>query len=215
MVVAVGDFDAAEVAREIRRHFEDAQKGSATRARRPEPPQDSMRVRVLRRPFEGHRVDLSWPAGAFADRDATHLDLLAYVLGECESSRLVQSIREREGLVDRIDAGAYTPLDRGLFSIGFETDAARLLAATRRIVEETDRLRRELVSDAELERARVNFLASEQFERESVSGVASRLGSYETMGGGWQRESRRSRRFARRPRTTCSRSRSAISTRVG
>ncbi len=189
MVVAVGDFDAAEVAEEIRRHFADAEKGSAQRERVIEPPQDAPQVQVVRRHFEGHRVDLSWPAARFSDHDALHLDLLAYVLGECESSRLVQAIRENEGLVDRIDAGAYTPLDRGLFSIDFETDAERLLAATRRIVEETDRLRREPVGDDELERARINFLASEQFERESVSGVASRIGSYEVMGGGWERES--------------------------
>ncbi len=189
MVVAVGDFDANEVAAEIERLFADARRGYANRERPVEPPGDGIRVAVLRRPFEGHRVDLSWPAARFQEREAIHLDLLAYVLGECESSRLVQRIREDAGLVDRIDAGAYTPLDRGLFSIGFETDAARLLEATRRIVEETDRLRREPVGRAELERARVNFLASEQFERESVSGLASRIGSYEAMGGGWRRES--------------------------
>ena len=189
MVVAVGDFDRHRVAEEVERLFADATRGDAVRARREEPQSDGMRITVLRRAFEGHRVDLSWPAARFEDRDAIHLDLLAYVLGECESSRLVQNIREGEGLVDRIDAGAYTPLDRGLFSIGFESDAARLVSATERIIDETDRLRRELVSDAELDRARVNFLASEQFERESVSGVASRIGSYEAMGGGWQRES--------------------------
>lgn len=189
MVVAVGDFDANEVAAEIERLFADAPRGEAERSRPTEPPGDGIRVAVLRRPFEGHRVDISWPAARFQEREAIHLDLLAYVLGECESSRLVQRIREDAGLVDRIDAGAYTPLDRGLFSIGFETDAARLLEATRRIIEETDRLRREPVGRAELERARVNFLASEQFERESVSGLASRIGSYEAMGGGWQRES--------------------------
>ena len=189
MVVAVGDFDRHAVAEEIERLLGDATPGDAKRNRPQEPPSDELRVALLRRPFEGHRVDLSWPASNFEDRDAIHLDLLAYVLGECESSRLVQNIRENEALVDRIDAGAYTPLDRGLFSIGFETDDRRLLTATSRIVEETDRLRRESVSEAELERARVNFLASEQFERESVSGVASRLGSYEAMGGGWERES--------------------------
>lgn len=189
MVVAVGDFDADEVADEIERLFADASRGEARRARPTEPPGDGIRVALLRRPFEGHRVDISWPAARFQEREAIHLDLLAYVLGECESSRLVQRIREDAALVDRIDAGAYTPLDRGLFSIGFETDAARLLEATRRIIEETDRLRREPVGRAELERARVNFLASEQFERESVSGLASRIGSYEAMGGGWERES--------------------------
>ncbi len=188
MVVAIGDFDSSEVAAEIEGLFEDAARGETIRTRPDEPMPDGLRVAVLRKHFEGHRVDLSWPASRFRDQEATHLDLLAYVLGECESSRLVRKIREGEALVDRIDAGAYTPLDRGLFSIGFETDANRLLDATRRIVEEVDRLRREPVSDAELERARVNFLASEQFDRESVSGVASKLGSFEAIGNGWQSE---------------------------
>jgi zinc protease len=188
LVVATGDFDAAEVSEEVERLFGDAAAGQATRSRAAEPLQKGMRVTVLRKPFEGHRVDLSWPASNFRSRDSTHLDLLAYVLGECESSRLIRQVREREALVDRIDASAYTPLDRGLFSIGFETDDKRLLDATRRIVEETDRLRHVRVSEAELERARVNFLASDQFDRESVSGVASKLGSFESMGGGWERE---------------------------
>ncbi len=188
MVVAVGDFDSAEVADEIGRLFAEAPTGRAERRRPTEPRPDGLRVSVLRRAFEGHRVDLSWPAARFREDEAIHLDLLAYVLGECESSRLVRRIREEEALVDRIDAGAYTPLDRGLFSVGFETDGERLLAAIGRIVEETDRLRREPVSPAELDRARINFLASDQFERESVSGLAAKLGSYEAMGGGWQRE---------------------------
>ena len=188
MVVAVGDFDSAEMTAEIERLFGDAKPGQARRARPTEPAPEAMRIRLLRRPFEGHRVDLTWPGPRFADRDATLLDLLAYVLGECESSRLIRQIREQEGLVDRIDAGAYTPLDRGLFSIGYQTDGTRLLEATRRIIEEADRLRHAPVSQAELDRARINFLASEQFDRESVSGLASKLGSFEAMGGGWERE---------------------------
>lgn len=188
MVVAVGDFDAGEMASEVERLFGDAGPGQARRVRELEPSRKEMAIAVLRKPFEGHRVDLAWPAAPFRERDAIHLDLLAYVLGECESSRLVQRVREEEGLVDRIDAGAFTPFDRGLFTIGYETDASRLLEATRRIIEETERLRRTAVTEGELRRARVNFLASEQFERESVSGVASKLGSFETMGGGYERE---------------------------
>lgn len=188
MVVAVGDFDAAELKREVERLFGDARPGQVRRTRELEPPRKEKAIAILRKPFDGYRVDLAWPAAPFRERDAIHLDLLAYVLGECESSRLVQRIREEEGLVDRIDAGAFTPFDRGLFTIGFETDAGRLLDATQRIIEETERLRIEAVSESELHRARVNFLASEQFERESVSGLASKLGSFETMGGGHERE---------------------------
>jgi zinc protease len=188
LVLAVGDFDAPQVAAEIERLFGDARAGEARRMRPAEPPQEAIRAGVLRRPFEGHRVDLSWPAARFADHDATHLDLLAYVLGECESSRLIQRLREREGLVDRIDASAYTPLDRGVFSIGFETDAPRLLDATRRVVEETARLCHEPITPDELDRARINFLASLEFDRENVAGLASRIGSFEAIGGGWERE---------------------------
>jgi zinc protease len=188
MVVATGDFDAEAVAAEIERLFAPTRPGRARRERRDEPHPEALRVALLRKPFEGHRLELSWPASRFRDTDATYLDLLAYVLGECESSRLVRDLREREGLVDRIDASAYTPLDRGLFSIGFETDAERMLPAVRRVVEQVERLRREPVSAAELERARRNFLASEQFDRESVSGVASKIGSFEAIGGGWERE---------------------------
>lgn len=188
IVVGVGDFDSEEVSREIERLFADAERGAAERVRPEANAPNSLEVALLRRPFEGHRLDLSWPAACFRDRDACYLDLLAYVLGECESSRLVRRVREDEGLVDRIDAGAYTPLDRGLFSVGFETNGRRMLAATRRIIEEVELLRREPVSEAEIERARINFLASEQFDRESVSGLASKLGSFEVIGGGWNRE---------------------------
>lgn len=188
MIVAVGDFDSDQMSAEVERLFADAAPGRARRDRTPEPVRSGMTIRVVQKAFEGHRVDLAWPAPPFRERDAIHLDLLAYVLGECESSRLVQRVREEEALVDRIDAGAFTPLDRGLFTIGFETDAARLVDATARIIEETERLRHDPVSSAELDRARVNFLASEQFERESVSGIASRLGSFQAMAGGWERE---------------------------
>lgn len=188
MIVAVGDFDSAEMSMEVERLFADATPGRPRRERPPEPARDGLSISIMRKPFEGHRVDLAWPAPPFRERDAIHLDLLAYVLGECESSRLVQRIREEDALVDRIDAGAFTPLDRGLFTIGYETDSPRLLDATSRIIEETERLRREPISPSELHRARVNFLASEQFERESVSGIASRLGSFQAMAGGWERE---------------------------
>jgi zinc protease len=188
LVVGAGQFDAAEVAGEIRAAFEDAAPGEARRARRPEPRQQGLRAFALERHFERVRTELCWPASSFRDRDATHLDLLSYVLGECESSRLVQRVKESEGLADRIDSSAYTPLDPGVFCVNIETDAERAAEALRTSVREVERLREELVSREELERAQANFLASEHFERESVSALAGKLGSFEVLGGGWRTE---------------------------
>ena len=188
-VIAAGDFDAGAVRDQIAERFAGATPAQAQRKRPVEPRPQALKTAVLRRPFEGHRFELAWPSAAFRDADATPLDLLSFLLGECDSSRLAQRVREKEGLVDKIDSSSYTPVDRGLFAVSFETDAERAPRALEAIAEEIERLRSEPVSVAELERARVNFLATEHFERESVSGMASKIGSFELMGAGWQTES--------------------------
>jgi zinc protease len=57
-------------------------------------------------------------------------------------------------------------------------------------VREIERLREERVADQELEKARANFLASEHFERESVSGLARKLGSFHALTGDYRDETR-------------------------
>ncbi len=190
MFVAAGDFDARDVAARIREAWGDAEPRGATRDRPVEPPRDGLRQIVLERPFERVKLDLSWSAPAFRSPDATYLDLLSFSLGECESSRLVQRVKERDGLVDRIDSGAYTPLDPGLFSVTIDVDGDRAADAISAVTAEVERLREQPVGDDELERARANFLSTEHFERESVSGLARKLGGFHALGGDWRGEER-------------------------
>ncbi len=183
VVAAAGDFDARRLAEEIARRFEDAQAAGARRERESEPTQERMRARVLSRPFEGLRMDLAWRSTGLGHPDTPLLDLLSFILGESESSRLVQRVKDDEQRVDRVDSSSYTPLDPGLFSVGLETDAERACDAIESVAREVERLRLERVSADELERARANFLAHEHFERESVAGMASRLGSFHVLAG--------------------------------
>src|SRR5690606_20879578 len=118
--------------------------------------------------------------------DTPYLDLLAFVLGEGESSRLVRRVKEAEGLVDRVDASCYTPLDPGLFGVAADLDAERVADAVEAVAREVEAVRRARVSAEELEKARANFLASEHFERESVSGRARKLGTFEAIAGDWR-----------------------------
>ncbi len=189
-IVAAGDFDAQALATSLGEAFGDAEPRGA-RSRRPtEPEQRGLRTALLRRPFERACFEMAWPAPALGDPDTPHLDLLAYVLGEGESSRLVRNVREREGLADRVDAHCYTPRDPGLFGASLDLDAEKACAALGAVVREVERLRCEAVSEDELEIARTNFLASEHFERESVSGVARKLGSFELLAGDYRAEER-------------------------
>lgn len=188
VVVAVGDFESPRILEEVRTLFADAQPGKAFRNRAAEPEQTTLRTTLLRRPFERACLDLSWSTVEFRHPDAPLLDLLAFVLGEGESCRLVQRVKEEFGLVDRIDASSYTPLDPGLFGTVADLDPANTLAAVEAVLRETEMLRAEPVTDDELEKARANFLASQHWEHESVSGLARKIGSFQLIAGDHRRE---------------------------
>ncbi len=190
VVVAAGDFDSKKVARHIKKLFKDAEPGARTRKRAAEPKQKEMRTVIVKRPFERMKLDLTWPSAAFREDDATYLDLLSFLLGEAESSRLVRNVREDEGLADRIDSSSYTPLDPGVFSLSLDVEDVKAHDAIRACLREVERVRTRPVTREELERARANFLASEHFERESVSGLASKLGNFHVLGGDWRSEAR-------------------------
>lgn len=189
-VVLAGDFRADDALELVARAFEGVPPGGAGRARPAEPPQDGVRSALLRRPFERACLELCWPAVPFAHPDAPLLDLLAFVLGEGESSRLVQRVKERERLGDRLDASCWTPLDAGLFGVSADLETAELVPLVRAVACEVETLRLERVTELELARARANFLAVESWERESVSGIARKLGSFHVVAGDCALEAR-------------------------
>jgi zinc protease len=188
--VAVGDFEAPRVLEELRAAFADATPGAAKRERPKEPVQSGMRNVVCARPFERANIEFVYPSVGLDHGDCAYLDLLAFILGGCDSSRLVQRVKERDGAADRIEASSFTPRDAGLTSITIETGVERAAQALEAAVREVERLRSEPVSAEELERARVNFLASEHFERESVTGLGYKLGSFQVIAGDYRAEAR-------------------------
>jgi len=188
VVVAAGDFDADALAAQVRDAFADAAPSGAAAARPAEPEQTALRTVVLQRPFERTALDLSWVTTPLAHEDTPYLDLLAFVLGEGDSSRLVRRVKERDGLADRIDASSYTPLDAGLFSVTVDLDPERVEDCLAAVSREVERLRSEPVRREELEKAAANFLAMEHYERESVNGMAGKLGSFQVLAGDWRRE---------------------------
>jgi zinc protease len=186
LVVASGDFDADALAASVRNLFGTDAPAAARRGRAAEPLQQTPRSALLRRPFERACFEIAWPAVRLADPETPFLDLLAFVLGEGDSSRLVRRVKEVEGAVDRIDASCYTPIDRGLFGISADLDSERVPDAIAAITREVELVRHAAVSDEEIDKARANFLASEHFERESVSGRARKLGTFEAIAGDWR-----------------------------
>ena len=93
MVVVSGDFDRRALLEQVRAAFADAKPAGAQHKRPAEPPQTRLRSVALARPFERTSLEFAYPAVGLGHPDAAHLDLLAFVLGTGDSSRLVRTVK--------------------------------------------------------------------------------------------------------------------------
>ncbi|MEO1237437.1 MAG: insulinase family protein, partial [Planctomycetota bacterium] len=103
--------------------------------------------------------------------------LLAGVLGQGESSRLVRELRDNRQLVTSIDAFNYSAhWGEGFFGVDYElADPSHADAVRTAVAAELDRLRVEPVTDAELARVKRQVLAGVVRSGQSAQGLAGQI----------------------------------------
>jgi len=175
--VVVGDVKADDVIAQIR----DSYSKTKSRAIPPEvlpeePRQTAPREVIEEAPIEMGHAHLSWHIPELRHPDVPVLDVLAVVLGNGRSSRLYQQIREKQGLVNSIDAWTYSPGKPGLFGISFLVDADKFIAARDATLAEVERLRNELVTPEEVAKAVKLFVSATLSARKTMQGQAQDLG---------------------------------------
>lgn len=133
------------------------------------------------RPGAHTYLGLAWLAPRIDHADTPAVDLLASVLGQSRSSRLTRTLRDRLGLVNTV-AASYAALEgAGVVSVTAQLDPANLARVQAEIVAEAQRLRRDGVTEAELERAVTTAEARREFQMETAEGRAFTLGHAETI----------------------------------
>ena len=181
-LVIVGDVDIEATRQEVLRQFATSKISPLpTRPRTPEPPQKGLRLSVLDMNVEEFYLYLSFPIPPADHKDVYALDLLSYILGGGESSRLVQDLQADKELVNWIAAHAYTPQDSGLFIVTAALEHDKISTALEEIFAAVFRAKYELVSAAELARARTNLESDFVYRRETVQGQARQLGYFLTL----------------------------------
>lgn len=157
-------------------------------------------TRPLEPAFEGVRVSLttddvkeSWLHVAFQTPgvdhpDAPALDVLAMLVGQGDASRLSLEVKRKRSLVKDVSAWSWTPKEPGLF-------AASLVVSTDKLEEAFEATARVLatmtaaeVEPDELDTVKSLIEADAVYQRETVQGVARKLGSYESTMGGIEKE---------------------------
>lgn len=187
--VAVGDFDTEAIHARIAHFFGDWEnpEREGRRPRVQEGPQTEFRFRVLEEDVKQARFSVAWHIPEVSHQDIPAIDALGMILGHGDSSRLYCSVRQDRQLVNGIHAHAYTPQDPGLFVVGAGLKAENLREALSLSFEEVFRSRNG-ISEAELEKAKVVLLSDSAYLRETMQGQARKLGFYQVVAGGFDRE---------------------------
>jgi zinc protease len=188
MVVAVGDFDTAEVLALVEKAFAGLPEEPAPELDLPPvetPP--GPRLVVLRDRVRQAHLAATWRIPGLPDPAVYPMDMAAQVLGGGEASRLPRSLKEERGLVDSADAYAYTPRGVGMFEVSAQAAPQAVEKAWGPLLRETLSLIRRPPRGEELQRARVQLSAEFVRDRQTMAAQARMLGYFEMFRGGFEK----------------------------
>ncbi|MEF2146307.1 MAG: pitrilysin family protein [Desulfovibrionaceae bacterium] len=190
LLVVTGKIDAANVLKEIRATY-----GGYANTRGVEPTnpitlpvQTEPQLTVIPGKWNKVYLGLAFPIPDLGSAKATGLEVLGQLLGGDDTSLLYRKFKYDKRLVDDISTYALT-LDRvGMFYVSATLDQANLDAFWAELLQTLDGLSATDFGDQELERAKLNLADSLFLAKETLSGLASKLGSFQFFYGGQNAE---------------------------
>lgn len=186
-VVVTGGIDPERALALVEEQFGSSAAGPAP-ASPPIPPQPRPQG-ILRREsdharLEQARLKLAWPTVGIDDwQQACGLEMLASLLGDGRTSRLVHLLREQRGWVRAIGCSSLVLKEGGLFCIGAQLEPKDVARVEATILHEIEKLQQDGIGQAELDRTRRMLTHEFLFSAESPSQLAGIYGYYETLGG--------------------------------
>jgi len=176
--VVVGDFDENAAIEQIRTAFAKSPARPLPPVLLPDEPRQTAAREVLEEaPIELGHLHMCWHIPDVRHPDIAPLDVLAVLLGGGRSSRLVQEVREKKGLVHSVDAWTYSPGTSGLFGLSAVLEGHQFAAARDAMLAELQRMQDEPVRAEELSKAVKLFLSATLASRKTMQGQAQDLAS--------------------------------------
>ncbi|XXF79219.1 pitrilysin family protein [Myxococcaceae bacterium GXIMD 01537] len=155
-----------------------------------EPPATGRRIHLRPDDVKEAYLNLCFAIPRADHPDVPALDVLAMLAGQGEASRLALEVKRKRGLVNEVHAYAYTPRDAGIFTASLTLPPDKLpeaLEATARVLAT---LRATPVSAEELATVKALVEAEAVYQRETVQGLARKLGYYQSGMGELEAEAR-------------------------
>jgi len=187
VLAVVGNVTPAEAIEKIKNAFAQfSRQPEVTRNLSKEPKQLFSRHVQDEFPTDLTRIDMAFPTVRLLDPDAFALDVLAYVLGQGESSRLYLDLFKDKNLVYSVSTSHYTPVDTGAFEIEVKCDYANQEEVIKNIRKQIDLIKRSGISPKELNKVKKKIQSDYYLNRQSAAAVAYSLAYDEALAGGYQ-----------------------------
>ena len=186
VIVVVGDFATDEILPKIKVAYGKIPRGAEPpKLTLVEPPQHGEKRVTLKKEAELPILLMFHHAPNLHSPDSYALDLLSMVLAGGKSSRLYQELVYQKRLVRGIDADYNNvSMDATGFSISAQLlPGAELANVEQQIDRLLDKVKAELVSERELQKAKNQIEAAFIFAQDSIFGQAMKIGYYEVVGG--------------------------------
>jgi zinc protease len=183
-VVVVGDVHYEPVINKVTEVFADLPNQNVEQQEvSEEPPVNGVRLFTMEDSVNQSQMALVFPIPAFDDPDTPVLDVLSGILGQGDTSRLYEQLRNEKGLVYNIHSSAFTPKYPGLLEITATLDQKQIKEAMLASLIEIFKLKYVAVDEQELERIKHSLESDFVFNLEKVEGQARVLGSFEALAG--------------------------------
>jgi zinc protease len=152
-----------------------------------EPEQQGERRFVIEAETPTPLLHVAFHAGAAADPETLHFDLLLAIVAEGDASRLHRVLVEEEGLALSVDGWQSDGFDPGLANFFLTLPPGSDIAVVEtRLLDELARVAAEGVSPAELEKARNLRLAGFWRNLQTIRGKAHALGQFDVFTGDYE-----------------------------
>lgn len=178
-LVVAGDFETKKMLPQLRESFERIPTFPLKKIKRiAEPLPAQPRIKIEEKNFQQNSFYISWPAPSVKHRDIAALEVLSMILGQSETSRLIQKFRIESALVNSIGSFVYPMQEAGLFAISFSIEIQNLEKLLKSLNQELRNLLQSGVLAEELQKAITSISANEFYSIETVDQLARKAGSY-------------------------------------
>jgi zinc protease len=185
VLVVVGKVTAAEVREQAEALFGDLRNDhpwTPPAPYAPTPPAAGPSIAVEYGQWNKVRLQVAFPTPGLRSAEEAPLEVLAQLLGGDETGRLYRTFKHDKHLVDDVSCSSLTLERGGLFLIEATLDAKNLAAFWRGLLTELSHLTAAGFTDREIERARLSIEDGLYQAKESLAGLASKVGYFRFYG---------------------------------